>query len=119
MERFTLKIASSTMALPEVLAVISRQSRIGTPLAISVAMVRVNRATAILRNSGPMIGSLQQHSVNSVTPLLSPVVRSEHGQENADANPDENAVAADKLAGPNHNSRRKRQIHVHAFEQDR
>ena len=50
-------IASSTMALPAVRAVISRPSRIGTPEAISVDSVRQNRATAILRRIMPRIGS--------------------------------------------------------------
>jgi hypothetical protein len=54
---FTFRMASSMIALPAVLAVMSRQSRIGTPLAINVAMVRVNRATAILRMSGPKTGA--------------------------------------------------------------
>ena len=45
------------MALPAVLAVMSRPSRIGTPDAISVDSVRQNRATAILRMIGPSIGS--------------------------------------------------------------
>ena len=45
------------MALPAVLAVISRPSRIGTPDVISVDSVRQNRATAILRMMSPRIGS--------------------------------------------------------------
>jgi hypothetical protein len=49
-------MASSMTAFPEVCAVISRQSRIGTPLEMRVAMVLVKRATAILRSSGPKIG---------------------------------------------------------------
>src|SRR5437867_9222889 len=54
---FTLRIASSIIALPDVRAVMSRQSKIGTPLAISVAIVCVKRATAIFRNSGPNTGA--------------------------------------------------------------
>ena len=50
-------MASSMMALPAVLAVMSRPSRIGTPDAISVDSVRQKRATAILRRIGPSIGS--------------------------------------------------------------
>ena len=49
-------IASSMMALPDVRAVISRPSRIGTPDAIRVESVRQNRATAILRSSMPSTG---------------------------------------------------------------
>src|SRR5437773_8376350 len=50
------RIASSTMALPAVRAVISRLSRIGTPEEVSVARVRQNRATAIFRRIIPMMG---------------------------------------------------------------
>ena len=49
-------MASSMIALPEVFAVMSRPSRIGTPDDISVDSVRQNRATAILRMIGPRIG---------------------------------------------------------------
>ncbi len=49
-------MASSTMALPDVFAVISRPSRIGTPDAMSVDSVRQKRATAILRISMPSTG---------------------------------------------------------------
>ena len=50
---------SSTIALPAVLAVISRPSRIGTPELISVDSVRQNRATAILRRIMPEHRQLQ------------------------------------------------------------
>src|SRR5579863_7376508 len=49
----------STTALPAVLAVISSPSRMGTPLAISVPNVRVNRATAIFRITIPTTGSFK------------------------------------------------------------
>ena len=49
-------IASSMTTLPAVLATISSASRIGTPDESSVPSVRVKRATAILRSTGPMIG---------------------------------------------------------------
>ena len=51
-------IASSTIALPDVFAVISSPSRIGTPELISVDSVRQNRATAIFRMIGPSTGAL-------------------------------------------------------------
>ena len=54
----TAMIASSTMALPAVRAVISRPSRMGTPEEISVARVRQNRATAIFCMRMPRIGIL-------------------------------------------------------------
>ena len=49
-------IASSMIALPDVRAVISRPSRIGTPDAMSVDSVRQKRATAIFRSSMPRTG---------------------------------------------------------------
>ena len=49
-------IASSTIALPAVFAVISRPSRIGTPELIRVDSVRQKRATAILRMMLPSTG---------------------------------------------------------------
>ena len=57
-------IASSTIALPAVLAVISRPSRIGTPELISVDSVRQNRATAILRMMLPSTGSFSVDRVD-------------------------------------------------------
>ena len=53
-------IASSTIALPAVFAVISRPSRIGTPELMSVDSVRQKRATAILRRMLPSTGSLRE-----------------------------------------------------------
>jgi hypothetical protein len=44
--------------LPEVRAQMSRASRMGTPDWRSVPSVRVKLATAILRNVGPMTGSV-------------------------------------------------------------
>ena len=53
------------ITLPAVLATISRPSKMGTPLAIIVPSVRVNRATATLRNSEPKTGDLRNSaSVN-------------------------------------------------------
>ena len=49
--------ASSTIELPEVFAVISRPSRIGTPELINVDNVRQNRATAIFRRMFPSTGA--------------------------------------------------------------
>ncbi len=49
-------IASSTIALPEVFAVISSPSRIGTPELMSVDSVRQKRATAIFRMMLPSTG---------------------------------------------------------------
>ena len=49
-------MAFSTTELPAVLATTSRASRIGTPEEIIVPSVRVNRATATLRMSGPNTG---------------------------------------------------------------
>src|SRR6266516_1708669 len=51
--------AFSTTALPAVLAVMSRPSRMGTPLEISVPSVRVKRATPIFLIRMPTIGSFR------------------------------------------------------------
>ncbi len=50
--------AFSTTLLPAVAAVMRRPSRIGTPDCTSVPSVRVKRATATFRMSGPKIGTL-------------------------------------------------------------
>ena len=56
--------ASSTTALPQVEAVMSSPSRIGTPDAMSVPSVRQNRATAIFRRSGPSDRQREQPAVD-------------------------------------------------------
>ena len=56
----TSNTAYSITLLPAVLAVISRPSRIGTPLLMSVLSVRVNLATATFRRIIPKIGSLRK-----------------------------------------------------------
>ena len=53
-------MASSMITLPAVLATISSASRMGTPEASSVPSVRVKRATAIFRSTGPMTGSFSR-----------------------------------------------------------
>ena len=45
------------------------RAALGTPLAIKVAMVRVNRATAIFRISGPKIGSFKTTASTLCLPL--------------------------------------------------
>ena len=55
----TLKMAFSTTALPEVRAVMSMASSMGTPLVISVPSVRVKRATAIFLIKFPSTGSFR------------------------------------------------------------
>ena len=62
-------IASSTIALPAVLAVISSPSRIGTPEAMSVDSVRQNRATAIFRMMFPSTGALSANESITRRPL--------------------------------------------------
>ena len=69
-------IASSTIALPAVLAVISRPSRIGTPELISVDSVRQNRATAILRMMLPSTGSFSVVPSIDAAAVVGRVVRS-------------------------------------------
>ena len=62
-------IASSTMALPDVRAVISRPSRIGTPEETRVPSVRQNRATAIFFSTIPSTGMLEHQTVEVTRPL--------------------------------------------------
>ena len=59
-----VRIASSTIALPAVRAVMSSASRIDTPEASSVDSVRQKRATAILRISMPRMGSFSTMRVD-------------------------------------------------------
>ncbi len=54
--------AFSTTLLPAVRAVMRRPSRIGTPEDTRVPRVRVKRATATLRISVPMTGSLRRRA---------------------------------------------------------
>ena len=54
------RMASSTMALPEVRAVMSRPSRMGTPEETSVASVRQKRATAIFLRTRPKTGDFRR-----------------------------------------------------------
>ena len=68
-------MALSTTALPEVRAVMSKPSRMGTPLEIKVPSVRVKRATAIFRISGADQRNLQEDGVNRHAPLRSAVPR--------------------------------------------
>ena len=49
-------MASSIILLPDVFAVISKPSRIGTPEAINVLKVRVNLATATFLSNKPKTG---------------------------------------------------------------
>ncbi len=61
--------ASSSTALPEVLAVMLKPSRIGTPDVIKVPRVRVKRATAIFLQKHPQNRHVQQHLVEVVASL--------------------------------------------------
>ena len=51
--------ASSMTTFPAVRDTISRASRMGTPLAIMVPRVRLKRATATFRSSGPKTGAFR------------------------------------------------------------
>jgi hypothetical protein len=62
-------MASSTMALPAVRAVMASPSRIGTPEAVRVARVRQNRATAILRMRMPKTGAFSSSPSRTRFPL--------------------------------------------------
>src|SRR2546423_5547067 len=52
-------MAAETMTLPAVRAVMSKDSRMGTPELNSVDSVRLKRATAILRKIWPMMGNFK------------------------------------------------------------
>jgi hypothetical protein len=55
-------IAFWTTRLPAVRAVISRPFRIGTPEEMSVASVRVKRATAPFRSTSPSTGTFKRNA---------------------------------------------------------
>ena len=57
-------MARSTTVLPAVFATTSMASRMGTPEEIMVPSVRVKRATATLRMSGPKMGVLMMKRSN-------------------------------------------------------
>ena len=61
-------MAFSITALPEVRAVMSIASSMGTPLVISVPSVRVKRATPIFRIRAPSIGSFRTRVSISIRP---------------------------------------------------
>src|ERR1700722_4997593 len=104
-------MAFSTTAFPEVRAVMSKPSRIGTPLAISVPSVRVNRATAILRSNGPTRGTFRT-SVSIAIPKLERETRPPHKHR------DHQAVdAADKVTQHNHDACWQWQINAQAIKQ--
>ena len=88
-------MASSTMALPAVRAVMSRLSRIGTPEEVSVASVRQKRATAILRRMMPRIGRLQHRPVDDAAAAVGLVVAAEEEDARGDADDDEDEVAGE------------------------
>ncbi len=61
--------ASSTTLFPAVRAVISRPSRMATPLEMRVPSVRVNLATATLRMSSPKTGAFKSSESITLRPL--------------------------------------------------
>ena len=76
--------ASSTIELPDVRAVISRPSRIGTPELISVDNVRQKRATAIFRRMRPSTGAFSIVASTTRRPLWRRVVPREDVADRAD-----------------------------------
>ena len=64
-------IASCTITLPAVCAVISSPSRIGTPEEIRVPSVRVKRATAPFRSTSPSTGIFSSRRVDHCAGPLS------------------------------------------------
>jgi hypothetical protein len=63
-------IACSITLLPAVRAVMRSASRIGTPEETSVPSVRVKRATAAFRMSGPKTGNAEEEPVDDDLSLL-------------------------------------------------
>ena len=80
-------MAFSTTLLPAVLATTSSASRIGTPEEISVPSVRVKRATATLRMTGPKIGVRMVNASQCCRPLGQLQVGAEGDGEGDDAEP--------------------------------
>ena len=105
------------IALPDVLAVMSRPSRIGTPDAISVDSVRQNRATAILRMIGPRIGIFSMIGVDDAPALLGRVVRAERPAHREHADDDERHEPDQVVAERDDDARRQRQLGAEAGEQ--
>src|ERR1700735_4871894 len=111
-------MAFSTTALPEVRAVISNPSRIGTPLAINVPSVRVNRATAILRSNGPTSGTLSTSVSSAILPEGVPYQNLNRKAAADTEHRDHQTVnAANKVAQHNHDASWKRQVHTQSIEQ--
>ena len=65
----TNMMPSCTTTLPAVLPTISMASRMGTPEESSVPMVRVKRATTVLRKTWPKMGSLSSIASQASRPL--------------------------------------------------
>src|SRR5215470_14292487 len=101
----TLLRACSTTALPAVFAVMSKPSRIGTPLEIRAPSVLVNRATAILRIKMPITG---RRSIPGLQRKDNP---HKPRQE------DQPEPAADQVAERDHDPRRQGQRYAQAREQ--
>ena len=111
--------ASSSTAFPEVLAVMLRPSRIGTPEVISVPRVRVKRPTAILRNSPTNHGDVQQHLVEVVAAagMLADLLDSE--EETEAAHTDHPPKRLHECAKAHDDSRGERQSYAQSGKQVR
>ncbi len=102
-------------AFPAVRAVMSRPSRMGTPLEISVPSVRVKRATAIFRSRSPISGNFSSVRSMAMRPTgvpyqtFSPTIAADEGHQNQ-----ETENAADKVAQADNDSRGQRQVHAQA-----
>src|ERR1700747_1315599 len=117
----TLTNACSTTALPAVLAVMSKPSRIGTPLEIKVPSVRVKRATAIFLIRMPSTGSFNMIEsstslppgvpYHAFRPTIPPPANCEQEHE---ANP-----ASDQIAQAHDDSSGQRQRYSQASKQRR
>ena len=111
-------MARSTTALPEVRAVMSKPSRMGTPLEIKVPSVRVKRATAIFRISMPISGIFKTMVSIAMRPCGVPYHDFNANKPSGEEQQDDEAVdAADEVAQHDHDARGKRQVHTQAVEQ--
>ena len=105
-------------ALPDVRAVMSKPSRMGTPLEISVPSVRVNRATAIFRSTMPTTGSFNRSLIDGHSSLRRPVPDFERdaGADEEHQN-QESENAARRNCSADDDARRQRQVRAQADEQ--
>ena len=110
-------MARSTTLLPEVLAVISSASRIGTPDDTSVLSVRVKRAIDDLRIRSPKTGDCRNDAVDRQAPVLGLVRVPQRHRRGDDADDHEVEVGDGEVGQVDDELRRRRQRLAEAGEQ--